>query len=176
MTEVWKDITGYEGSYQVSDQGRVKSLARTVPHRNSSIQIQEKILEPGLSSDGRHSVTLYRDGVKSTKFIHQLTLKAFVGPCPEGMEVCHQNGDHVDNRLSNLRYDTAKNNQQDRIGHGTDNHGARNGRSKLTEQAILEIRDKYATGMFSQRELGNEYGVSQAHIGYVVNKKSWAHV
>lgn len=115
--EQWKPVPGWEGRYSVSDQGRVRSEDQVIttkagvrkPHRG-------RILRPRLGS-GRFSVQL---GKNNSQLIHRLVMLAFVGPCPDGMEVCHQNGDPTDNRLSNLRYDDHSGNMYDRGLHGTD--------------------------------------------------------
>lgn len=106
--EVWRDVPGYEGRYWVSDHGRAFS----------STKQGARLLKP---SRGRYMlIVLYGPGSKrSTRNVHVLVMRAFVGPCPVGMEVCHNNGDVTDNRLSNLRYGTPRDNASDSKLHGT---------------------------------------------------------
>jgi hypothetical protein len=111
MAETWRPIPGYEGRYDVSDQGRVRSWlgwGKPVPH----------VLACDRSSLGYVRVTLHLSGRQSTITVHRLVMQAFVGPPPEGLEVRHLDGDRTNNRLSNLRYGTASENMQDRIRHG----------------------------------------------------------
>lgn len=75
-------------------------------------------------------------------YIHRLVLLAFVGPCPPGMECCHIDGNPINNRLSNLRWGTRRENMEDRVRHGCDNGGIRNGMSRLTVADVVEIRNK----------------------------------
>lgn len=78
------------------------------------------------SDKGYSTVRLrHPDGRKSTPRVHRAVLETFVGPCPPGMEACHNNGDRTDNRLENLRWDTHQANERDKVNHGT------NGRSHL---------------------------------------------
>lgn len=115
--EQWKPIVGYEGSYEVSDMGRVRSLDRTVLRSGHEMKIRGRMLKPFRTcSSGHQSVALSRN-----KFlVHRLVMAAFVGPCEDGDVVCHNNGDPTDNRLSNLRYDTQSGNMYDKRHHGTD--------------------------------------------------------
>ncbi|ART69929.1 hypothetical protein BTO20_16305 [Mycobacterium dioxanotrophicus] len=117
MPEVWRDVPGFEGRYAVSDWGRVKSLPHYVTQRNGVvIPVIGRHLTPYKEKGGRLILSLGR-GYR--RRVHQIVMLAFVGPCPDGMEVCHNNGDASDNRLVNLRYDTHKGNEQDKIRHGT---------------------------------------------------------
>ena len=126
MTERWKPVPGLESSYDVSDQGRVKSKARPVRRGSGLWQKPDLILKPGKSIDGRPFVILPNgQGGWKPYYIHRLVLKAFVGPCPSGMEACHNNGDRTDNRLVNLRWDTKSANAFDRVRHGTHNHASK---------------------------------------------------
>lgn len=108
---MWKDIPGYEGRYQVSDSGLVRSI----------IYPQTRILSAtkgeGLTHrNGRYrSVHLRKDGSRQGWLVHRLVMLAFVGPCPEGMEVCHNDGNSHNNHLANLRYDTRSNNVLDNV-------------------------------------------------------------
>lgn len=128
--EKWVDIPGYEGSYQASDSGRIRSLTRIVPLNNgwASTRWQYgRILRPAAGGrkmrdgtpDTRLSVVLRKDGKSRTLRVHQLVTLAFLGPQPAGMDVCHNNGDNTDNRLANLRYDTHSSNELDKLKHGT---------------------------------------------------------
>lgn len=115
--ERWKAIKGFEGMYEVSDLGRVKSLARTTNHPFRK-KLNERILK-GRLGWGRHlHVALCNNKERKYISIHKLVLQSFVGDPPEGMECCHNNGDPSDNRLSNLRWDTRKGNVSDQIKHG----------------------------------------------------------
>lgn len=113
--ERWRPVVGYEGHYEVSDQGRVRSYVRQ--------QQAGRILRPRASKSRDHrnpgwTVALFRGGRRENHLIHRLVLTAFVGPCPEGMEGCHWNDDASDNRLSNLRWDTHSANTQDKLRNG----------------------------------------------------------
>lgn len=110
--------------------------------------------------------------------VHYLVLETFIGPRPENMECCHNNGNGEDNNLSNLRWGTRKSNMADKIKHGTNigPRGEKQHKSKLTEQNVRGIICAYSTGLFSQRELGRIYGVDHSVINLIVNKKIWKHI
>ncbi|WP_442972456.1 NUMOD4 motif-containing HNH endonuclease [Rhodococcus sp. BH5] len=117
MTGQWRAVVGYEGIYEVSDLGEVRSVSRTDArgHRRTG---RLRVAYPSVSS-GHLTVTLYKRGRRSTKFVHRLVIEAFTGPRPDGMEACHNNGVRTDNRASNLRWDTRSANQRDAVAHGT---------------------------------------------------------
>lgn len=118
MTETWKPVTGYEGIYEVSDQGRVRSLARSVPRGAHTLRVAERIMRP--SGTTYAVVMLRKPGVPSkTEAVHVLVLTAFVGPRPDRSEACHGPGGPRDNRLANLRWDTVHQNNLDKVRHGT---------------------------------------------------------
>ena len=115
----WRSVVGYEGIYEVSDSGEVRSLPRTHVTR-SGIQrhVSGRMLRPGVAR-GYKLVSLYRENVGQTRTIHRLVMAAFVGPLPEGMATRHLNGNALDNHLSNLAYGTFSENESDSIAHGT---------------------------------------------------------
>lgn len=118
--EEWKDINGYEGYYQVSNHGRVRSLDREVPHaRFGTMTRKGKEITQTKNEDGYLFLKLHRLGVATRRAVHQLVLETFVGPRPEGQETRHLNGDPADNRLENLCWGTPKENHADQISHGT---------------------------------------------------------
>jgi hypothetical protein len=99
MTEIYKDVPGYEGIYQVSDQGNVRSLARVdAAGRN----LKGKAMKPYTRLDGYITVSL---SSKNNK-VHRLVMLTFVGPCPEGMNVDHFDENPANNKLCNLSYMT----------------------------------------------------------------------
>lgn len=117
--ERWLPIPGWEGEYEVSDMGRVRSVERIVPRRSVPQTIHARILKTSTASHGYPRVNLCRDGTYIQRTVHSLVLEAFVGPKPPGMECLHYNGVRTDARLANLRWGTSKENTADMIRHGT---------------------------------------------------------
>ena len=112
--EQWKPVPGYEGIYEVSSEGRVRSLPRR------GVRGGLMTTRPG-KRGGYLVVALTRDGRTSTKAVHVLVAAAFLGPRPPGMQVRHREGNPLDARLVNLAYGTPAENAADKVAHGT-NH------------------------------------------------------
>jgi len=180
MNENWKDIKGYEGLYQVSNLGRVKSLER---YCDDSIGrhrlLKERILKPGLTGNKKHNhktVCFREDNAPYYYLVHRLVLIAFSGDCPEGMEASHLDGDSLNNNKDNLSWETHKENNDRRIGHGTDQFGERNPRSKFTDAEIIKMREKYSDRRISLKEIGKIYNVNGSCIGDILSRRTWRHV
>lgn len=120
MTE-WRAVPGYEGSYEVSDEGNVRSITRQVPYgRNGSTLYKGRMLKLTLMKNGYLSVKLSLAGNTRTTYVHELVLRAFVGPRPytaERGEIRHLDGVKTNNQLNNLKYGTINENAADRVRH-----------------------------------------------------------
>jgi hypothetical protein len=128
---------------------------------------------------------------KCLRHVHRLVLEAFVGPCPDGMEVCHDpDRDKTNCRLDNLRWDTRANNHADKIKHGTtcrgDRHysrtrpesvprGERHHAAKITEAIVREIRSLATRGV-PRPVIQRKFGLSEAGVRRVIIRETWAHV
>jgi len=175
--EIWKDIPGYEGLYQVSNLGRVKSLSRLKRcGRSSFYEEPDILLKPKKAGAGRLYVSLYKNGKRNNLYIHRLVLITFVGPCPQGMECCHYDDNPLNNRLDNLRWDTHKNNVIDRINNDKQVRGSRSGVSILTEQAVTEIKKILSIGGYKIKEIAKKYGVAMSTISEIKNGNNWKHI
>ena len=164
MNENWLPVVGYEGLYEVSDLGRVRSLARNTT--------KGKVLKLGFTGDKYQMIGLYKEGVKTSFRVHCLVAFAFLGHKLDGMEIRHVNGNCLDNSRENLCYGTRQENIDDKVRHGTNLNGCKNPQAKLTKSDVLCIR----SSMESQRQLARNYGVSKSAIAFVLNRKTWAHV
>lgn len=170
--ERWLPVAGYP-YYEVSDWGRVRSL----PHRTRSGSQPGRILKPYPNGtdhgSGYLAVSLHKDGHRTCRKVHELVLTAFVGPRPDGMQCRHGVGGSFDNRLSNLCWGTAEDNQgPDRVRDGISNRGERCGKAKLTWDNVREIRRRVAAGE-TNTALAREFGVSQPCVCNIVNGKNW---
>lgn len=161
--EIWRAIPGFEGAYEVSDQGRVRSLARTITQLSRGGTPYERhipacVLRPGPQMRCGHlSVVLGRG---NSRCVHELVLLAFVGPRPEKHEARHLNGLESDNRLCNLVWDTRGNNTRDKKWH----KGART--YKLRPPAVREIKDFLREGVRGA-DIARRFGVSESVISHI---------
>ena len=167
--EQWKAIPGFPG-YEVSDHGRVVSWRNRWGTRNNF-----HIFRPHLNSKGYLYVALYKDGKRFNKGIHYLELLSFVGPCPPGMQACHNDGIRGNNYIINLRWDTPTNNQRDRLKHGTHLQGEKNPNAKLSDEQVRFIKQSRHNG-FSLSYLANLFAVSETLISGIARSKAWKHI
>lgn len=116
VNERWLAVPGYEGRYEVSDLGNVRSLDRIRSHGR---RWRGRTLKPYPMPRGYLMVNLWLDNTQRIWLVHRLVLLVFVGPAPEGMEGLHRDGDNTNNNLSNLRWGTHSENQLDQVAHGT---------------------------------------------------------
>ncbi|MFA6031800.1 MAG: NUMOD4 motif-containing HNH endonuclease [Myxococcota bacterium] len=171
--ERWLPIPGWEGAYEISTHGRIKSLPRAVPFYSACARVQTVRRVAGSilkwhtqAKDGYPRIALCRDGREEKWLIHRLVALTFLGPCPFGQDVAHLDGIKNNPRLDNLCYATRSENMQHKIGHGT--YGW-----KLGPQDIATIREScWRTA--TPQELAIDFGVTDAHIRLVARGGSWS--
>jgi DNA-binding MarR family transcriptional regulator len=131
-------------------------------------------LQPRTNEGGYATVSLYCNGKKVTRLVHQLVCEAFHGPKPfPEAQVRHRDGERLNNWAENLTWGTAAENWEDRRRHGMDNCGEWNGLAKLTWEQVREIRTRYAAGGVTQTELAAEYGVTPSNLGPILTGETW---
>jgi hypothetical protein len=179
--EIWKDIKGFEGLYQVSNLGRFKSLARPSTDnkkRKTKYMGTDRILNYKALKDGYQRVNLVKDSKVHYLRAHRLISEAFI-PNPENKpHINHINGVRDDNRLENLEWVTHQENAQHAHDTGLCNPalGEKNGKSKLTSREVLEIKVLLNRGVLPKSKIAKLYSVSNGCIARISNETSWAHV
>lgn len=170
MTEEWRAIPGFP-DYFVSSLGRIASEKR----KHRIIMRSNPSLEAGRIK--QLAVFLYGDSGKFRAGIHRMVLLAFRGPCPDGMEGCHNDGDPTNNAVYNLRWDTHISNMADRVKHGTNkgHEGEAHHGCKLTAEAVRCIRaePQSSTSTFM---LMKAFAVSRGQINDIRRGKNWSSV
>lgn len=179
--ETWLPVVGYEGFYEVSNWGRIRTLPR--------------ILATQFNNQAYGRVRLFNDEGGKRFSVHGLVAAAFIGPRPTPIhEVNHKDGNPANNRIENLEYLTRLENMRhsfEVLGnpkplngerHNSKTHpetfprGENHGNAKLIGRDIRRIRSLYAKGGISQPALAREYGVTQKVIWSIVNYVTWRHV
>ena len=175
MVYIWKDIKGYEGLYQVSDSGKVKSLTRKNIRRDGVVRILKgKKINPKLSKHGYLFVTLSKNGKLKNMSIHRLVAVAFIDNSHNKMEVNHKDGNKLNNSVDNLEWMTRKENMLHAKKNKLINYkGDSSPNRKLTVENSKQIRKLYEKGKFTQSEIGKMFNVHQSVISNVINNKSW---
>jgi hypothetical protein len=174
---VWKLVPGYGGHYEASSWGRVRSLPRTVTRHSAVVgrvvdfQLQGKILSARTGKYGHKFIHTCIDGRRYSAAVHRMVLAAFVGPQPEGMEACHNDGNAGNNLLSNLRWDTHAANNADRRRHGRYAKGEAHHLTKLTLEQVRAIRSAGST-----KEAARSAGISYPHARRIRLGIAWAGV
>jgi hypothetical protein len=171
--ENWLPVVGWEGFYEVSDLGNVRSVDRIIHDCQGNKRFSGKFLTPWKHKSGHLYVSLRKNSTKQNAQVHRLVSIAFIGPVPDGKEVCHENGNAADNRLENLRYDTRANNIQDSKAHGTFLYGEKRPGAKLKEVDIVSIFEMNSNG-FSITEIANKFNVKNNNISRILSGDRWS--
>lgn len=175
--EVWKNIAGFDG-YQVSSNGKVKSIERLIKGYGTRIKRQkERILVSVPNHSGYHRLSLRRNNKSTNVSVHRLVAESFIVNPENKPEVNHIDGDKSNNNVLNLEWCTSSENQKHSYVSGLHSQtGSRNAFSKINEQDVKIIRCKYATGKITCTDLAKEFQVSVPTVSMIVNKKTWTHV
>lgn len=166
MDEVWKDVVGYEGFYEVSSMGNVRRVGAVAN------------LKPGKLNKGYLGVGLCANKTKKSVTVHRLVAIAFLGMPKNNLEVNHINGVKNDNRLENLEWVTSRENHLHAVSAGLSNFeyctGEKSVVSKLKEKDIAIIRNMKANNK-TYREISEKFNVSKGAIQGVIDFKTWKH-
>lgn len=177
VIEDWRGIPSFP-CYEASSLGSIRSLAHVTPHGHRR---QSTVLSQHLAKDGYCVVTLLQGCKKRPYRVHLLVAEAFLGPRPEGADVRHGPGGQQDNSAANLSYGTRAENEQDKKRDGTFNHGGsktgeENQNAVLTTEKVLQLRKLRAAYGYSQKELAEHFGITQATVSQILSRKTWRHV
>jgi hypothetical protein len=180
VTEEWRPVPGFEGLYEVSNLGRVRSLDRVTVQthfatgRPMAVHRRGVLLRPGWF-EGYAYVGFYRQGAKPTKRpVHQVVAEVFIGARPADRVTRHLDGDSTRNHANNLAYGTVQDNSDDMVAHDGQAKGERVATAKLSAREIKEIRD--ARGTVRQVDISAQYGIGQSQVSAIQLGKSWRHV
>lgn len=175
MHEVWKAIAGYEGIYEVSTLGRVRSLDKpnaTSGPRKGRIR---RLVPIGYDAQQYLSVMLYNGHVFRCARVHTLVLETFVRFRLPGEQARHLNGCSTDNRLSNLAWGTVEQNTADKFAHGTVRRGEAHHNAKMSVGDVHRVRDLRAFG-YKYADIASHLGLTETQVAKVVRGEKWAHV
>lgn len=181
MVEVWKEIEMYNRKYEVSNLGRVRTVYQELK-RSDGVKyiIKPKLLKQRLNKDGYPTVTLGFHSKRTRVKVHRLVAIAFIPNPLNKKEVNHIDFDRTNNKVENLEWTTHKEN----IRHSIENNsevvrlsrtGSKNGRSKLTEKDIIEIRNLYDNGM-TRMEIAKKFNRGWTTIDHIIKRETWKHV
>ena len=169
--EHWKQIPGFP-NYQASTAGRIRSIN---PRKGSRANVNGGIIGGWVQQVSprysRQCVALRRDGKTFIRKVHRVVLETFRGPCPDGMECRHKNGNSLDNRLANIRWGTDAENVKDCIRHGRKkspptHYAEQHHNSKMSSAQVAEIRKhKFKRGDLAV--LAERFGVCSATIARI---------
>lgn len=165
--EVWRDVVGYEGVYQVSNFGRVKRV------KPSNGAISGRVLKPGVNKNSVKNVNLCYKSRPKSHTVHRLVALAFLGDPPtERHVVAHNDGNPSNNRLANLRWATPAENSFDQVKHGTQKGKHHGRKSALTEDQVIAIRADHR----SSSVIGPEYGVHPSTVTQIRRRETYKHI
>ena len=171
----YRDVNGFP-VYRIGNDGSAWTCWIPAVRGNGwQMSSQWRCLNLDSRRHGRLYATFSRNGISQSFQVHRLVLGLFVGPCPEGMEACHEDGNHLNNALSNLRWDTHVENMGDMVRHGTRPRNESHGNRKLSWQLVNKIRAEVAGGLVRGDilRLSEKYGISRSQIGRIVHGDHW---
>lgn len=173
-SEIWKPVLGWEGRYEVSNRGNVRSLMYA---KGSKVLPRE---EPKLMTKhyqrGYPRVYLSKLNITMAYFVHRLVLEAFVGPAPKGKtDGAHLDGDPSNCNLTNLIWATRSENCKHKELHGTAQKGEKNPLARFTDEDILTMRQLRRQG-WKLKEIGAKYNLAEGRVSVIVRGLAWPHL
>lgn len=158
-----RPVPGFPGYYAI-ESGDIRSTKYRTP----------RVLKAQVGRNGYASVCMTSaSGVIKRVSVHRVVAVSFIGPCPEGMEVRHLDGDPLNNRPDNLAYGTVRENRADSEGHGTAARGQRHGMRKLSEREVYALRAEYDSSQHLVTEMAERYGIRPSQVYRIGRRRAW---
>lgn len=169
MFELWKEVDGFDGYYEVSDKGRVKSLDRVIKHSNGVCHnVKGRMLKP-IFFGNYHGVQMCNHGKLKKKYIHRLVAETFVENTHNKKTVNHKDGNKFNNSAENLEWATQKENNRHAVETGLNKTmGSDNHMCKHSYDVVLRIRLLKESGEYTQRKIASMTGVSNMQVSRIV--------
>lgn len=179
--EIWKNVPGMEGLYQVSNFGRIKSLARTIQRNNKgTLHTKEHFVKGSKDTKGYLQLDAKIDGKRVLKFIHRIVAEAFLDNTENLEQVNHKDGNKLNNCVENLEWVTCKDNIHHAWNNGLNRpqKGEKHANHKLTEEQVAFIKEHYKKGNkeFGASALAKRFNVTKTPIVLIVKGKAWKHI
>jgi hypothetical protein len=173
MQEIWLPVLGYEGLYEVSNMGKVRSLDRIVPDKtHGTRKLNGKFLAQTVDEFGRKSVVFSKHSITLKKRVHLIVAAHFLGPNVSGLEVCHNDGNNSNNCVTNLRYDTHKSNMEDMADHGKSQRGEKNYNATTKLEQAKQIIGLRKQGLI-YKDIAAKVGVSFTVAAKICSGHRW---
>lgn len=176
LEEEWRDIKGYEGLYQVSNCGRIKSLSRLIYNvgHGYTKRSSERIKKLGTHTKGYLQVQLCKNGANKTIKVHRLVAQAFIPNPNNFLQVDHIDGDKTNNHVTNLEWVTNTENHKRKMcmGLNVNLSGEKHGRNKYSEEVVKKLYIEYLNGI-PQNKLALKYNVNKTTVNAICNKRIW---
>ena len=171
---IWKPVPEFEGRYEVSIMGRIRTIQRKVNARWGYRFIKPKLLPVKLDSKKKYClVDPHKDCARKTLLVHRIVGQVFIPNPLNKPAINHKNGNKLDNSATNLEWVTVKENIEHSISTGlVDSKGVKNAMSKLNEKQVTEI---YKASGF-QYEIAKRYNITQTTVSEIKTGKNWKHV
>ena len=176
MPKHWKDVVGYDGLYQVSDRGEVRSLERLAKSRNKGMRLVRARILCDANVKGYRYVHLSKNGEHKMHGIHRLMARAFIQENVDGLTVNHKDGIKHRNVLANLELVSIQKNIQHAFETGLRNStGEHNPKAKLSPKQVIEIRNLLSRNI-SVEIIANCFHVQKPCIWKIQHGRTWAHL
>lgn len=182
MEEMWKDIQGYEGFYQASNLGRVRSIPRVIVDRKNNRFFKGRILKSYLDKDGYPTIILSKSNKKRVIHVHRLVAQVFIPNLENKEQVNHIDGDKQNNRIENLEWCSNLENIRHSWSSGlsTNKHcwGELNYKARLSESDVKFMRTNFISRSkdFGITAMARRFNISTGHAANVIYRRTWKHV
>ena len=177
--EIWKDVVGYEGLYEVSSLGNVKSIDRQVGHKGGGTYLIRGAIKSQYLHKGYPMVSLYKNGIGKNWNVHRVVAFAFIPNPLNKRDINHIDGIKTNASITNLEWCTASENSYHAHHMGLNvapvRIGSAHGRAKLTEEKVLEIRKLHSEGM-KHKDLKEKFGIGKSPLCRIIARTAWSHI
>jgi len=173
--EEWRYVVGFEGRYEISDKGNVRSLlprnrvARRPPPRRTIRFVR------GIAGQYLGAHLQGEDKKVRVWTIHRMVAEAFIGQRPPGNDVRHLDGNPLNNNVENLSYGTRAENMADAVRHGVMQHGSQRHNAKLMDLDVVHIRQLVWSGL-PRKDVATMYGIGRTQVLRIILRDQWKHV